>query len=86
MPGSSGYSSHLSADAVAAILALPRRKQTKVMDIADTIAEHPFQISDYRSTDTEGHDVENLLIDEFHFSYWVDHSAREVRITEILRL
>ena len=86
MPSSSGYTSHFSADAVAAVLALPKRKQTKVMDIVETIAEHPFRIGDYPSTDADGHELQNLLVDEFHFTYWVDHAVKEVRITELIQV
>jgi hypothetical protein len=47
------------------------------------LARYPFVQSDYRITDEEGHDVEHLLVDGFVFSYWVDHAARLVVITEI---
>jgi hypothetical protein len=86
MPGSSKYSSHLSAEAVAFLFSLPRRKQRKVLDIADRLAAYPLKGGDYRSKDAVGHMIESVLMDEFLFAYWVDHSAREVRITEILRV
>ena len=47
------------------------------------LARYPFLQSDYRVTDDEGHEVEHLLVGGLVFSYWVDHAARLVIITEI---
>lgn len=86
MPNSSGYTSHLSTEAVAFVVSLPKRRQRKILDIADTIADYPFQIGDCRTTDAVGHDIESLLADGFIFTYWVDHATKEVRITEIQKV
>lgn len=84
MPNSPGYTSHLSAEAVAFVVSLTKRKQTKVLDFAERIAEQPVQIGDFTSVDAVGHSIENLLMDEFLFSFWVDHAVKEVRIVEII--
>jgi len=86
MGSSSEYSSHLSAAAVATVLSLPKRKQLKVLAVAERIAQHPFKISDDQTKDAAGHLIENILVDEFHYSYWVDHAMKEVRVTEIVRV
>ena len=83
---SEGYQSHLSLEAVAFVVALPKRKQRRVLDLADQIARHPFKIGDYAMVDSTGRTVENLLLEGYLFSYWVDHAAREVRISEIIRV
>ncbi|MFM9091309.1 MAG: hypothetical protein ACKOUK_06180 [Verrucomicrobiota bacterium] len=57
-----------------------------VLDLADQIAMHPLQISAYQTTDAAGRLIENLLLDAYLFTYWVDHAAREVRITEIVKV
>ena len=80
------YHSHLSLEAVAFVVALPKRKQRLVLDLADQIARHPFKIGDYPAVDAVGRTVENLLLEDYLFSYWVDHAVREVRITEIIRV
>ena len=80
------YESHLSLEAVAVVTTFSRRQQRQVLDLADQIARHPFAISDYRTVDATGRTIENLLLDRFHFSFWVDHATREVRITEITRV
>jgi len=84
MANSSDYSSHLSTEAVAFVLSLSPAKQRKVLDIADRIASAPHGISDHSTSDAQGRPIENLLVDEFHFSYWIDHATREVRIVEII--
>jgi hypothetical protein len=33
-----------------------------------------------------GRRVENLLLDGFLFSFWVDHAVHEVRISEIVKV
>ncbi|MES2696992.1 MAG: hypothetical protein V4773_26245 [Verrucomicrobiota bacterium] len=78
------YQSHLSREAVAFVVALPKRRQRKIMDLADQISRHPFMIGDFRTTDDTGRSIESLLLEDYLFSYWVDHSSREVRITEIV--
>lgn len=86
MPESGAYEGHLSREAVAFVVALPKRKQRAVLDLADGIARQPFQIGDYQTTDAAGRAVENLLLEDYLFSYWVDHATREVRISEIVRV
>jgi hypothetical protein len=86
MPEQRNYDSHLSLDAVAFVVALPRRKQKLVLDLADQIAAHPFQIGDYQTVDAAGRSIENLLLENYLFSFWVDHASREVRISEIIRV
>jgi hypothetical protein len=86
MPDSTGYESHLSFEAVAFVVALPKRKQRSVLDLSDQIARLPFQIGDYQTIDATGRTIENLLLDGFLFSYWVDHASREVRVTDIIRV
>lgn len=86
MPETGGYESHLSREAVAFVMGLSKKKQRLVLDLADQIALHPSQIGDYQTTDAVGRPIENLRLEGYLFSYWVDHASREVRISEILRL
>jgi hypothetical protein len=65
------------------ILTLPKRRQRRVMDRTYELARDPFLESDYRIADTTGRMLDHLLIDGVVFSYWVDHPARLVMITEI---
>jgi len=56
------------------------------LDLADQLAIHPFEVGDYRSEDAAGHTLENLLIDDFIFTYWVDHAVTGVQITEVIKV
>jgi len=85
MTDRSAYESQLSRPAAQFVITLPRRQQRLVLDLADQIARQPFGVGDYQTKDAAGRIVENLLLDAYVFTYWVDHSVREVRITEILR-
>lgn len=86
MPENSGYRSHLSLEAASFLVSLPRRRQTRVLDLADQIARQPFQIGDSQTMDAEGRTIENLLLEDYLFSFWTDHASREVRITEIVKV
>jgi hypothetical protein len=86
MPDRFTCSSHLSLEAASFVVSLPRRKQKAVLDFADMIARQPFLVGDYQTRDSVGHAVENLQLEDYLFSYWVDHAAREVRISDIIRV
>ena len=86
MPERTGYTSYLSREAVAFLTLLPKKKQSLVLDLADQIARQPFQIGDYPTEDAVGRKVENLLLDGFLFSFWVDHAVHEVHISEIVKV
>lgn len=86
MPEAHGYESYLSREAVAFVTGLPKKKQKLVLDLGEQIARQPFQIGDCRTTDAVGRPIENLRLEGYLFSYWVDHASREVRISEIVRL
>jgi hypothetical protein len=85
MTSRSAYESQLSRPAAQFVVTLPRRQQRLVLDLADQIARQPFGMGDYQTQDFAGRTVENVLLDAYAPTYWVDHSAREVRITEIVR-
>ena len=82
MPDRGSYESFLSREAVAFVAHLPKRQQRRVLDLADQIAKQPFQIGDYATVDVVGRRVENILLEGFLFSFWVDHATCEVRISE----
>jgi hypothetical protein len=77
------YESHLSLEAVEFVVGLSKKRQKLVL--ADQIARQPFEIGDYRTADAIGRPIENLRLEGFLFSFWVDHASREVRISEIIR-
>lgn len=81
-----GYRCYLSAEAVSFVVGLPKQKQRKVIDLAERIVASPELIGDYQTTDAKGRSIDNLLLEEFLFTYWIDHASKEVQITEILKV
>ena len=65
------------------ILSLPRRRQLQAMNHARQLGRRPFTVGDYFTKDTHGHVIENLLLGPYVFSFWIDHAACLVMITEI---
>ena len=83
MPSPAGYEPVLSGKAATSLTGLSKAKQRKVIGLAFRLAEHPFQIGDYPTQDASGRRLENILLGEWHFTFWADHAVREFRITDI---
>ena len=49
-------------------------------------AQNPFKEGNYATTDAVGRSVQNLLLDDWVFTYWADHSLKELRITEVVQV
>jgi hypothetical protein len=47
------------------------------------LAAHPHVRSDYSLPDEAGREIDHLRIEDYVFAYWLDHGAREIRITDI---
>lgn len=62
---------------------LSRRRQRKLMDRARELASDPFVVPDLQRLDEDDREIGDILIDDFLFSYWVDHPAKVVMIVEI---
>jgi len=50
------------------------------------IAEHPGQLGDYATREENDREIQHLMVGDWHFSFWPDHAARELRVTEIAEL
>ena len=86
MPEPKPFESYLSREAMAFVVGLSKKRQRLVLDLADQIARHPSLPGDHQSVDSVGRPIENLRLEGYLFSFWVDHLSREVRITDIVRL
>ena len=53
------------------------------MNRARELAADPFVAPDLRRTDEDGREIGDILIDDFLFSYWVDHPAKVVMIVDL---
>ena len=76
----------LSAEVVSFVIGLSKQKQRKVIDLVERIAASLEFISDYQTPDAQGRPIENLLLEEFLFAYWIDHASKEIQITEIFKV
>ena len=65
------------------LLALPKRRQRKLVDTCNRLADNPFVTSDYRVRDADGRDIEHLRAEGFVIAYWLDHPACKVMIVEV---
>ncbi len=80
------YGCFLSAEAATFLLSLPRQRQKKVIDLVERIAAPPGLVSDYQTTESKDRPIENLLMEEFLFTYWIDQPSKEVQVTDILEV
>ena len=64
-------------------VSLPKRKQRKLLSICNQLASNPFIKSDYSVRDSDGRDIEHILVEGFVIAYWVDHPVRKVMVVEI---
>ncbi len=86
MPKSAAYEPVLSAQATAFLVGLSRQKQRKLLTLLLQVAEHPMQLGDYSTRDEDGHQLQHLVVGDWHISFWADHAVRELRITELAEL
>lgn len=83
MAESGSYTPVFTVEVAEFILGLPKSRQRRAVRLARQLAANPFIRSDYSIPDDDGHTQEHLLIEDFVFTYWLDHAVREVRITDI---
>jgi len=77
------YRPIFSDSAVDFFATLSRRRQRLLLERARELAADPFVVPDLRRADEDGREIGDILIDDFLFSYWVDHPARQVMIVDV---
>jgi hypothetical protein len=77
------YRPIFSDPAVEFFATLSRRRQRRLLDRARELAADPFVVPDLRRIDDDGREIGDILIDDFLFSYWVDHAVKAVMIVEV---
>jgi hypothetical protein len=65
------------------ILAQPKKRQRRLMDICYSIASVPFAVPDYILPDADGRDVSHVLTEGYLIGYWIDAPVKRVVIAEI---
>jgi hypothetical protein len=77
------YQLCFAAGAAEFLAQLPKSRQRRALRLAQSLAANPFVRSDYAIADESGREQEHLLIEDFVYTYWLDHAVRELRITDI---
>jgi len=77
------YRAVFSEEAASFLLALPKRSQRRVANLARQLARNPFVECDYLERDENGREIFHLLVEDYVFAYWLDHPVSEIRILEI---
>jgi hypothetical protein len=77
------YHPCFAVEAAEFLCQLPKSRQRRALRLAQALAANPFVRSDYAVADESGREQEHLLIEDFVYTYWLDHAAHELRITDI---
>lgn len=83
MPERLRYDAVFATPAVEFLATLTKRAERKALDRLRELANDPFVVPDFNSTDAAGRPIHHLLVDGFIIDYWLDHSPRHVVVTEI---
>jgi hypothetical protein len=86
MPRSGAYEPVVSGQASSFIVGLSKAKQRRIIALIFQLSDHPLQLGDYATREENGREIQHLLLGDWHFSFWPDHGARELRFTEIAEL
>ena len=83
MPSPQAYDPVLTRKPAAFLASLSKAKLKKVIALAFQLARQPTPIGDYATPDAARRRLENILLGEWHFTFWTDHEVREFRVTDI---
>ncbi len=59
-----------------------RRERLFLLRFLDSLAADPFQEGDFQDTDNDGRVVQIKIIGHYALTFWADHAAQEVRVTQ----
>ena len=71
---------------VSSLFGLPICEQKRLAYACRLLAQKPYREGDYAATDSVGRSVQNILLDDWVFSYWADHAHKELRITDVVQV
>ena len=80
------YEPVFSAKAWEVLLACSKRRQARIARLAYALADYPYRVGDYQTSDSTGRPLENLRMEGFIFTYWPDHGVKELRIVDLVEL
>jgi len=60
-----------------------RRERIRILRFLDELGSDPFQEGDFQEKDRDGRVVQIKIIEHYALTFWADHAAKEVRVTQI---
>jgi hypothetical protein len=79
----SAYEAIFASAAVEFFASVTRSRQRKILDRTHELANDPFLVPDFRSSDAAGREISHFMTDGFIFDFWVDHAVKQVVVTNI---
>ncbi len=61
------------------------RERCRILSFLDALAVNPFAEGDFQQKDGVARIVQVKIIGSYALTFWADHAAREVKVTEIVR-
>lgn len=80
------YEPVLSPKAWELVCSLTRKRQQRLIRVIHQIAAFPSLVGDYQTRDSTGRILENLRIEGYLRTYWMDGPVRELRVLDIVEL
>jgi hypothetical protein len=77
------YEVFLRAEAILALHSIPVAARRRISSFIDLLSSDPALGGDYQITDPSGRIIEIKVIGSHAITFWTDHAAREIKITDI---
>ena len=77
------YEIFLRSEAIEALTGIRGISRKLIVVFIDSLASDPLQAGDYSVQDSTGRDISIKILGSYAVTYWADHPAREIKITDI---
>lgn len=77
------YEIFLRSEAIEALRGIRGTSRKSIAAFIDSLAFAPSQGGDYSVQDSTGREISIKILDSYAVTYWADHPAREIKITDI---
>lgn len=77
------YQIFLRSEAIEALHGIRGTSRRSIAFFIDSLASSPLQAGDYSSQDSTGREISIKILGSHAVTYWADHPAKEIKITDI---
>jgi mRNA-degrading endonuclease RelE of RelBE toxin-antitoxin system len=77
------YEVFLRAEAIQSLRSIPASARKRISSFIDLLSSDPALPGDYHITDSTGRIIEIKILGSHAITFWADHAAREIKITDI---